>query len=77
MAVGVRTALLVILLSLTGSTGCARRVDMAGAVGPDQPSLTIVYTGVREESRLYPDYGPIGASILTDDPKPAKKGKSP
>ena len=47
--------------------------------------MTVPYTNVRAEVRLYPDYGPIGASILTDDddaaakdePRPAaaKKGK--
>lgn len=59
--------------------GCARRVDMSKVNGPDQPALTIPYTGVREESRQFPDYGPIGAGILTEQgvSKPTKNRKSP
>lgn len=58
--------------------GCARRVDMSKVNGPEQPALTIPYTGVREEARQFPDYGPIGASILTEEAvsKPTKKGKA-
>ena len=68
----VRQAAWMILIA-TAIAGCAHRIDMAGAKEP----IAISYTVVREESRLYPDYGTIGASILTDDAsaKPAKKGK--
>lgn len=74
MEVGRRAAWILIACA---SAGCARRVDMSSVRGPGQAALTIPYTGVREESRLYPDYGTITASILTDDapPKPGKKGK--
>lgn len=62
------------LVLLTG--GCARRIDVGRVRGPDQAAITIPYTGVREESRLYPDYNTIGAAILTEEPpKPGKKGK--
>lgn len=74
----VQTALTAAILAFT-ATGCARQIDLAKVPTPDTPALTIPYTGVREETRLYPDYGPIGASILTDEPvgKPTKKGKAP
>ena len=65
--------------------GCGASVDMtsASAIGPQRATMTVPYTNVREEVRLYPDYGPIGASILgsgdgaKDDKRPAagKKGK--
>lgn len=69
-----------LVVAAVAAVGCARRVDVKDvkdARGPGQPTITIPYTGVREESRLYPDYGPIGAAILTDDAaaKPGKKGK--
>ena len=58
--------------------GCGASVDMAAA-GPARATMTVPYTNVREEVRLYPDYGPIGASILAegDEKRPAssKKGK--
>jgi hypothetical protein len=52
--------------------GCASPLDMTRAYHPERPALTVVYAGVREETRLYPDYNPIGASILTES---GKKGK--
>lgn len=65
--------------------GCGASVDMASASanGAQRATMTVPYTNVREEVRLYPDYGPIGASILVagdganDDKRPAaaKKGK--
>jgi len=65
-------------LALLAGAGCARGIDASKVRGPDQPAITIPYTGVREESRLYPDYGHVDASILTEGPaRPAKKGKSP
>jgi hypothetical protein len=48
------------------SAGCASPLDMNRVYHPERPALTVVYAGVREETRLYPDYNPIGASILTD-----------
>ena len=65
--------------------GCGASVDMASASanGAQRATMTVPYTNVREEVRLYPDYGPIGASILVagdaakDEKRPAaaKKGK--
>ena len=62
--------------------GCGAAVDMAEA-GTTRATMTVPYTNVREEVRLYPDYGPIGASILAegdgsaDEKRPgsSKKGK--
>jgi hypothetical protein len=54
---------------------------MSALFPAERPALTIPYSAVHEEVRLYPDYNPIGASILTEDARPAKnnnnKGKSP
>lgn len=63
--------------------GCGASVDMASAAGAARATMTVPYTNVRGEVRLYPDYGPIGASILvegepsSDEKRPAssKKGK--
>ncbi|MEO7590651.1 MAG: hypothetical protein ABI134_05530 [Byssovorax sp.] len=63
--------------------GCGASVDMASAAGVQRVTMTVPYTNVRGEVRLYPDYGPIGASILaesdapSDEKRPAssKKGK--
>jgi hypothetical protein len=63
--------------------GCGASVDMASGGASSRATMTVPYTNVREEVRLYPDYGPIGASILVDsgaandDKRPAasKKGK--
>lgn len=63
--------------------GCGASVDMASGGASSRATMTVPYTNVREEVRLYPDYGPIGASILVeggaanDDkrPAPSKKGK--
>jgi hypothetical protein len=62
--------------------GCGAAVDMAEA-GTTRATMTVPYTNVREEVRLYPDYGPIGASILAEGdaaadgkrPASSKKGK--
>jgi hypothetical protein len=63
--------------------GASIDITSASAIGPQRATMTVPYTNVREEVRLYPDYGPIGASILAsgdgakDDKRPAaaKKGK--
>lgn len=75
-------ALAAIALALTG---CGASVDMApsSTTGALRATMTVPYTNVREEVRLYPDYGPISASILvegdatSDEKRPAapKKGK--
>lgn len=59
-----------------GSQGCARQLDMSRAYDARKPAMTVAYTAVREETRLYPDYGPIDRGILVED-KPSKKGKAP
>jgi hypothetical protein len=57
--------------------GCGASIDMAAsASGPQRATMTVPYTDVREEVRLYPDYGPIGASILAAD-EAAKPDKRP
>lgn len=52
---------------------------MAEAYDATRPAATIPYAGVREETRLYPDYSALKGDILTDppsDPAPApKKGR--
>ncbi len=65
--------------------GCGASVDMVSpsADTAQRATMTVPYTNVREEVRLYPDYGPIGASILVagdaakDEKRPTstKKGK--
>ena len=65
------------------AAGCGASVDMASAAGAARATMTVPYTNVRSEVRLYPDYGPIGASILVEDdassdekrPAASKKGK--
>jgi hypothetical protein len=64
------------LLAL-GTSGCRAGLDMASAYDAERPALTIPYTGVREELRQYPDYGPIGASILTEEKPDPKRGAPP
>lgn len=62
--------------------GCGASVDMASGGASSRATMTVPYTNVREEVRLYPDYGPIGASILAsggaanDDKRPAASKKS-
>lgn len=64
--------------------GCGASIDMApsSATGAQRATMTVPYTNVREEVRLYPDYGPIGASILVagdaakDEKHPAAAKKS-
>jgi hypothetical protein len=58
--------------------GCQRELDMARAYDPSRAATTIRYLGVRGETRQYPDYGSIDASILTDSPgKPGKSRRAP
>ena len=76
------TAIAALALALAG---CGASVDMApsSATGAQRATMTVPYTNVREEVRLYPDYGPISASILVEgdtasvEKRPAapKKGK--
>ncbi len=70
-----RRWLLLGLALAASSAGCARPLNMSRAYHADRPALTVPYTAVREETRLYPDYNPIGASILTEGAAPGKKGK--
>jgi len=79
---GERAHVAAIALALAcGSAGCARSLDMSKARDATRPTVLIPYTAVHEETRLYPDYGHIGASIVTVDAAPAparkKKGRSP
>jgi hypothetical protein len=53
-------------IAALATSACAGRLDMARAYDAERPAATIPYTGVREETRLYPDYGAINASILTE-----------
>jgi hypothetical protein len=55
---------LVALGSATG--GCVRQLAMAELDGADpaQPHTVLLYSGVREGSRRYADYGAIDARIL-------------
>lgn len=73
------THLTIVLLgaaACAGGAGCARRVNMAGVHGPDRAALTITYTGVQQEQRMFPDYTPLNAGILTPD-GPAGKRRAP
>jgi hypothetical protein len=79
-----RLAALFALFALSfAASACAGRLDMARAYDAERPAATIPYTGVREETRLYPDYGAIDAAILTEPgeaKRPAgrpKGGKAP
>ncbi len=66
-------------LPLGLGTACAR-LDMARAFDAERAATTIAYTGVREENRLYPDYGTITASVLanpTEEAKPPPEEKKP
>jgi hypothetical protein len=62
-------------LVASAAAGCARPLNMSRAYDAQRPALTVPYTAVREETRLYPDYNPITATILTEGAAPAKKGK--
>ena len=72
-----------IALAAPLACGCAAAVDMTAANSAGRATMTVPYTSVGEGVRLYPDYGPIGASILadgdasSDEKRPAapKKGK--
>jgi hypothetical protein len=70
-----RWASLVLGIAL-GSAGCVTRLDMASAYDPGRAATTIPYAGVRG-ARQFPDYEPIGRSILTgkDPAPPAKAGR--
>jgi hypothetical protein len=82
--VGTRRVALAVAASATMALGgCGASIDMAAsASGAQRATMTVPYTDVREEVRLYPDYGPIGASILAaddaakDDKRPASPKKS-
>ena len=71
-----------IALAAPLACGCAASVDMAAA-NAGRATMTVPHGSAREEVRLYPDYGPIGASILVDEgapsdekrPAAAKKGQ--
>ncbi len=66
----VRISLVALMtLGAMGLGGCVRSLDMAKAYDNERAATTIPYTGVREETRQYPDYSAINADILT-----AKKG---
>ncbi len=78
------SAAIAVLAALAAAlVGCGASVDMASGGDKSRATMTVPYTNVREEVRLYPDYGPIGASILVadgaakDDKRPAapRKGK--
>jgi hypothetical protein len=81
--VGARAFACAALVAGAALAGCGASVDMASGGGTSRATMTVPYTNVREEVRLYPDYGPIGASILVedgaakDDARPAatRKGK--
>ena len=60
----VRLAFAALTASLVA--GCGASVDMAAAAGATRATMTVPYTNVRGEVRLYPDYGPISASILVE-----------
>jgi hypothetical protein len=50
---------------------------MGRAHDPSRAATTIRYAGVRGETRLYPDYGSIDASILRKDQGRAGPGRKP
>lgn len=54
-------------LLLLVSAGCAKQLDMSEVRSPEQPSSTIRYTAIRNETRRFPDYSAIDRSILVDD----------
>jgi hypothetical protein len=49
------------------SAGCQRELDMARIHGQERAATTIRYHGVREETRVYPDYSAIDARILSQE----------
>jgi hypothetical protein len=71
-----------IVIAAASAVGCGAAVDMASTAGAERATMTVPYTNVREEVRLYPDYGPIGASILAaedaakDEKRPASSKKA-
>jgi hypothetical protein len=78
-----RVAAGIVLAALAASAaGCGAAVDMASAATAPRATMTVPYTNVREEVRLYPDYGPIGASILAaedaarDEKRPVSSKKA-
>jgi hypothetical protein len=82
LALGVAASTTMAALA-TALGGCGASIDMAAsASGAQRATMTVPYTDIREEVRLYPDYGPIGASILAaddaakDDKRPASPKKS-
>lgn len=55
---------LLVLGAALGGAGCVTRVDMASVYDQGSAATTIPYSGVRG-GRQFPDYQPIGGSILT------------
>jgi hypothetical protein len=62
-----------------GLLGCQRELDMAKDYDDRNAATTIRYTGVREATRQYPDYGVIRSTIFSGPAggKGAKEGPSP
>ncbi len=55
------------LLALAWSTGsCTTRVAMSEleSANPDQPHSTILYSGIRDTVRRFPDYSVVDRKIL-------------
>jgi hypothetical protein len=65
-------AMIAALLALLALPACAREIDMASAYDAQRAATIVPYSGVRDASRIYPDYGAIGASILTASPDGTK-----
>jgi hypothetical protein len=61
-------AVIAALLAMLTLPACAREIDMASAYDAQRAATIVPYSGVRDASRLYPDYGAIGASILSASP---------
>jgi len=56
--------------------GCQRQIDMAKDYDDRNAATTIRYTGVRDTSRQYADYGVIKGTILAGGAG-SKEGKAP
>ncbi len=54
------------LLTICG--GCTTTLSLSELQQPDRPTTTISYTGVRSETRRFPDYSAIDKSILASRP---------
>ena len=53
---------------VTFGGGCATTLSLYELHTVERPTTTISYTGVRSETRRFPDYGAIDKSILTSRP---------